>query len=98
VIPMSPHSGWAEDLRAGHPREDVPSATQPSSPELDHLSDFKRRPKGSSGKFQSLVLDIRIKEWRQSNGKPWLYNAFNDAFEMAIPSTAEISVRDPHAV
>jgi len=70
-----------------------------SSPlELDHLSDFKRRPKGSSGKFQSLVLDIRIKEWRQSSAKPWNRNTFNGAFEVVMPSTAEIRVRHPRAL
>jgi hypothetical protein len=42
--------------------EDVLSTTQPLSPELYRLSDFKRPPKGSSGKFQSLFLDIRIKD------------------------------------
>jgi hypothetical protein len=43
----------------------VPSATAFFALELDHLSDFKISsvvPKGSAGKFQSLLLDIRIKD------------------------------------
>jgi hypothetical protein len=42
VLPMSPHSVLAEDLRVRPPGEAVPSAMHASSLELDHLSGFKR--------------------------------------------------------
>jgi hypothetical protein len=56
------------------------------------------RSKGSAGKFQSLFLDIRIKEWRQSNAKPRFLSVLHDAFQMVVPSTLEIRLPDPHAV
>jgi hypothetical protein len=54
--------------------------------------------KGSSGKFQSLFLDIRIKDWRQSSAKSCKHKLFVDAFEMIMPSTAEIHLQDPTTV
>jgi hypothetical protein len=54
--------------------------------------------RGAGGKVQSLFLDIRIKEWRQSSAKPWNRNTFNGAFEVVMPSTAEIRVRHPRAL
>jgi hypothetical protein len=55
-------------------------------------------PKGGSGKFQSLFWDIRIKDWRQSSAKPWKCKLFDDAFEMVMPSMAEIRLQDPTTV
>jgi hypothetical protein len=69
-----------------------------SSLGVDHQSGFKGRAEGKCREGSEPILGHQDKGMASTDRQALKHNVFDDAFKTGIPSTAEIRLRDPHAV